>query len=117
MDAGAAIVLLVDRFPEVLARVEAPQDAFMAPPYLAYELFAEEVVARREDDAFLNKASGFIDELAESGDSLLEEVLVVSVLEHIAQDVSVADKLKTKLRERARGMMKKVEAEYFGRPT
>jgi hypothetical protein len=117
MDTATALAVLVDRFPEVLARVDSPQDAFMAPPYLGYGLFAQEIVTRREDDAFLNKASRFIDELAESGDSVLEEVLVVSVLERIAEDASLAQKVKAKLRERARNMMKQVEAEYFGRAT
>jgi hypothetical protein len=117
MDAETAIALLVDRFPEILARVESPQDAFMAPPYLAYGLFAQEIVTRKEDDTFLNRASGFVDELAESGDSLLEEVLVVSVLERIAEDASLADKLKARLREKAKNMMRQVEADYFGRTT
>jgi hypothetical protein len=86
MDAETAVLRLVDRFPEVLARVDPPQDAFTASPYLAYGLFAQEVVERKEDDEFLNHASAFMNELAESEDALLEEVLVVSVLERIAED-------------------------------
>jgi hypothetical protein len=117
MNADTAIALLVDRFPEVLARVESPQDAFMAPPYLAYGLFAQEIVSKKQDEAFLNKASEFVDELAESGDPLLEEVLVLEILERVAEDASLANKLKAKIRERARNMMKQVEEEYFGRTT
>jgi hypothetical protein len=117
MDRETAIALLVDRFPEILTRVDSPQDAFVAPPYLAYGLFAQEIVGRKGDEAFLSKASGFIDDLAESGDPVLEEVLVVSVLERVAEDASLTDKLKAKLRERARSMMQQVEAGYFGRTT
>lgn len=117
MDAGTAVTLLVDRFPEVLARVDSPQDAFTASPYMAYGLFAQEIVEKNEDDAFLKKASGFINELAESRDSLLEEVLVVSVLERIAEDVYLADKMKAQLGDKARSLMTRVETEYFGRAT
>ncbi len=117
MDAETAVARLVDRFPEVLARVDSPQDAFTASPYLAYGLFAMEVVERKEEDDFLNHASTFMNELAESDDALLEEVLVVSVLERVAEDESLADKLKRKLRAKARSLMNKVEAEYFGRAT
>jgi hypothetical protein len=117
MDAETAVALLVDRFPEVLARVDAPQDAFTASPYLAYGLFAQEVVEKKEENDFLNRATTFMNELAESGDALLEEVLVVSVLERIAEDESLVHKLKGKLRAKAGSLMKKVEEEYFGRAT
>jgi hypothetical protein len=117
MDAETAVALLVDRFPEVLARVDSPQDAFTASPYMAYGLFAQEIIEKEEDNTFLKKASGFINELAESRDSLLEEVLVVSVLERIAEDVSLTDRVKVQLRDKARSLLKRVEAEYFGRAT
>ena len=117
MDTETAVTLLVNRFPEVLARVESPQDAFTASPYLAYSLLAQEIIEKKEDDHFLNNVSSFINELAEDGDALLEEVLVVSIFERVAEDESLADKLKVKLREKAKILMKRVEKDYFGRAT
>jgi hypothetical protein len=117
MDAETAVARLVDRFPEVLVRGDSPQDAFTVSPYLAYGLFAQEVVERKEDDDFLDHASDFMNELAESEDALSEEVLVVPVLERIAEDESLAAKLKRKLRTKAKSLMKKVEEGYFGRST
>jgi hypothetical protein len=117
MDAATAVALLLDRFPEVLARVDSPEDAFTAPPYFAYGLLAQEIIAKKKDHDFLIRASAFMSELAEDGDALLEEVLVVSVLERVAEDESLVVKLKGELRAKARDLMKQVEAGYFGRAT
>ena len=57
----------------------------------------------------------FIDELANSCDDLLEELLVVDVLEGIAQDPQLAMKLRSKLGPKAGKFLECVEREFFGR--
>jgi hypothetical protein len=115
MNSEAAIAMLVDKFPNLLDRVDSPLDAFIASPYLAYGLFAQEVIDNRSDRTFMDRVCAFIDQLAESGDKLLEEVLVLSVLERVAEDGSLARELKGKLGVKAQKLIERVESEYFGR--
>jgi hypothetical protein len=60
---------------------------------------------------------GFINELADSGDDLLEEVLVVDVLEGVAQDPELLEAIKPKMNSKAANWLKRVETEFFGRGT
>jgi hypothetical protein len=69
------------------------------------------------DSAFLKSALGFIDELAVSGDLLLENVLIVSLLERLAVDRGLAHEIGRQLGERARRMLNDVERDMFGRTT
>lgn len=116
MDPGDAIALLVDRFPVLVNRVDDPSDLW-AGPHFAYNLLATEALEHQSDKPFLEKVVGFINELADSGDDLLEEVLVVDVLEGVAQDPELLEAIKPKMNSKAANWLKRVETEFFGRGT
>jgi hypothetical protein len=115
MTSKEAIGLLTERFPVIKTRVEDPDDLSVAEPYYAYGLLATEILDGAHPTKFLESACGFVNELAESQDPLLEEVLVVSVLEKVAEDRSLSDRIKPYLRENARLLLDRVEKEFYGR--
>ncbi len=114
----AAVELLIDRFPMLFDRVDDPNDMMeFFSPYYAYELFAMEIIENHSDASFLRDACAFINELADSGNAVLEEVLVLSVLEGLAWDLIVADKVRGRLNAKAVEIMRNVEEFYYGRPS
>ena len=115
MTASDAVSLLLEKFPMMLQLVESPDDLLIAAPFHAYESFASEIERKLHDKAFLDSAASFINELAESGDPLLENVVTVSVLERLASDPSIAAEIKRYIGTRARDWMKRIERELFGR--
>jgi hypothetical protein len=110
-----AVSLLVDRFPFMLDLGESLEELKETGPFYTYVLFGEQVKRKQNDAAFLRLVSGFIDELAASNDWLLEEVLVVSLLEKLAEDPGLAAKLDVLISEKARGWLKDVERVIYKR--
>ncbi len=108
-----AVTLLLNRFPALTDRVDDRSDLFEMP-HVAYGLLATEVL-EKGDDQLLLKAAHFIDELANSGDDLLEELLTIDVLEGIAQDPNLAAKIRSKISPKAAESLDKVERDFFGR--
>lgn len=109
-----AVALLIERFPALMERVDDHSDLFEMP-HVTYGLLGTELLENSGDEALFNGVSQFIDELANSGDDLLEELLVINVLEGIAQDSNLATKLSTRISPKAASFLKAVERDYFGR--
>lgn len=108
-----AVSLLVARFPALREIVDA--DGLSTSPHIAYGLLATEVLEKSADEALLDAVARFIDDLANSGDGLLEELLVIDVLEGIAQDPDVARRLKARINQKSASFLDSVEREFFGR--
>jgi hypothetical protein len=111
MTPSQVLELLASRFPEL--PVLSPDDEVAAAePYYSYERFADEVRNRRDDRGFFMRACSFINELADSGDELLEEVLVLSVLETVAEDPALAKDMRGCLSVKANSFLQGVETEF-----
>ena len=74
-----------------------------------------EVLKRADDHDFLQSVIQFINELAESNDPLLREVLVICVLEGIASDPDIAQGISGALTQPARALLREVEEKFYGR--
>jgi hypothetical protein len=114
MTATDAVALLIERFPTLRKRVDHSDDLFEMP-HVTYGLLATEVLENSNDEVLLSKVARFVDELANSGDDLLEEFLVIDVLEGIAQDPVLAKRLGSCISPKALEFLTGVEREYFGR--
>jgi len=112
LTATDAVSLLVSRFPAFKQTID--EDDLWTSPHIAYGLLATEVLDKGTD-SLLGAAARFIDELANSGDSLLEELLVIDVLEGIAQEPDVARRLRAKIGPKSAPFLERVEREFFGR--
>jgi hypothetical protein len=115
MTKEAAVQFLLERFPGVRRRLEEAEDAQIAPPYFVYGLLASDMIENAADAKFLDASVQFIDDLAESEDPLLEEVLVLSILERLAESPDLVGTLKERLGEKARGFLLRVEQDLYGR--
>src|SRR5258706_12525466 len=114
MTGAEAVKLLVKRFPVLKERVDHPSGLFEMP-HVTVGLLATEVLENGGNETLLDTVSQFIDELANSGDDLLEELLIIDVLEGSAQNPDLAKTLRTKIGPKAVEFLDKVEREYFGR--
>ncbi len=112
-----ALRLLWARFPELSQQFGDPDDPDpeTPEPHYSYSLFAEEVLRRKEDKLFLERVCTFINELALSRDSLLEELLATEVLEGLAQDPGMAATLYPKIVPEAQETLRAIEREMYGR--
>lgn len=110
-----ALNLVFRSFPELVARFDGPDDEFMGDLYYVYGLLASEIVSRWEENSFQTRSCEFMNHLADSGDLLLEELLVVCLLEKIAEDATLAKRARSCMGERAAAFFTKVEAQMFGR--
>jgi hypothetical protein len=110
-----AVELLRSRFPDLAAEFSSPDNLEPHDPYHSYERFAEQVLLHRNETALIERAFKFVDELAESGHSLLQELLAVTVLESFAQDQKFADLLHDSVKEKARKALREVEERHYGR--
>jgi len=98
--------LLLERFPEV-RDLASPSEFVLEDTFHAYGLFGAEIRRRIGDREFLQLAGSFINELGESRDPLIENVLEIGLLEDIAQESAavtaiseyVSPKVKELLRE------------------
>lgn len=115
MDASEAVSLLLNRFPVVRQLVGSADDLNLAPPFYAYERFAGEIHHRVNDETFMISVGEFINELADTNDPLLENVLWVTILEKIAEDPLVSTRTKGYLGLKAKEMLEEVEREFYGR--
>ena len=91
------VKLLLDRMPEFGARLDTGD---LDLPYVVFGFFAQYLLDLSEGDPILDRAVAFLNELAETGDPELENLVQVSVFESIAgEDRSV--RIKRGLRDKA----------------
>jgi hypothetical protein len=108
--------LLLFRFPGVRELAGSDDELHLAEPFHAYELLAQNVRRRADDQAFLAAVGKFIDELVEDrGDELVQAVLTTSLLEGIAEDPEATAALMGFLGANARTLLRDVEAKIYGR--
>ena len=80
-----------------------------------YDLLGAEMVMQWNDETFRKRSCQFMNDLAASGDSLLEELLIICVLESLAADATVSEQARKCLGEKACGFLIEVERKIFGR--
>lgn len=110
-----ALDLAFATFPEIKDEFDSPEDEFLGDVYYVYGLRTTEIVSHWNDETLRKRSCRFLDGLAESGDSLLEDLLVVCILEAFALNPDISKKAKTCLGEKAGGFLLRVEREMFGR--
>jgi hypothetical protein len=110
-----ALDLALNTFPELKDRFDGPDEEFAEDVYFVYDLLSSEMVRRWSDEPFRKRSCDFLDRLAESGDPLLEELLVVCLLEKVAEDSTISEQAKACVGEKAGGFLRRVEREMFGR--
>jgi|ERR1700722_1665097 len=108
------VSLLLGRFPAMRDLVCPDEDCFTEPTRV-YDSFAAEVVRRVDDREVLKSVVRFIDEIAESKDPLLSTVLVICLLEGIAEDPDVARRVSGAVGETARTLLRDVERKIYHR--
>ncbi len=102
-------------FPELTEKFDGPDDEFLDHVYYVYELLATEMVNQWNNQTFRQRSCRFLNSLAESGDSVQEDLLVVCLLETLAVDAAVSETAKACLSEKAIGFLQIIEREMFGR--
>jgi hypothetical protein len=108
------VCLLLDRFPNVRDLLCPGEDCFDLPA-VAYGSFARIVIQRSGDPRFIQSVVLFIDELAESKSSLVQEVLITCLLEGIAEDEKVARMIESTMTPHSRSLLHEAEAKIYGR--
>jgi hypothetical protein len=107
MGTTGALRFLRNRFPELHYLFTDPDKSnsenLDIEPYFSYGQFAEEVLRRQDDKAFLSSVYEFIDDLALSGQSILQELFVIEVLERLAGDAEFRGKFVLKHPSRGPG--------------
>ena len=103
-----AVALLVGRFPFMLELGESEQELAAMGGFYAYGVFAREIVTRALDEDFLRDAAKFVNDLAMSNDSYLEELARTGILEAIVGTPEVDEKLMNYLGAKALEMRKKL---------
>ncbi len=83
------VSLLLGRFPAMRDLI-CPDEDCLDLPTVVYDSFATEVVRRVDDGDLFDSVIRFIDDIAESKDRLLNNVLVVCLLEGLASDPDIA---------------------------
>lgn len=110
MTNSEAVLLLLDRFPE-LGNESLSDDE----PYYAYGLLGSEIQARKNNPVFIEVVCKFVTELANSRDPLLKDILITCVLERIAEDPELASTIKARLDGATKVLLENVERDLFGR--
>ena len=108
------ISLLLNRFPamrDLLCADEESRDLATC----VYDRFAAEVVRGAGDREFFASVIRFIDDIAEGRDTLLRTVLEMDLLEGIAADADVAQKVSDAVGDTARRLLHDVERKTYGR--
>jgi hypothetical protein len=111
----SALDLAFQTFPELDAKFDDLDADLREEVFSVYDLLSNEMVRRWNDEPFRRRAGEFMNRLAESGDSLPEELLVICLLETLAVNAEVAGRAKTCLGAKAAGFLSVVEREMFGR--
>ena len=119
MGTAGALRFLWNRFPELHHLFTDPEkpdsENFDIEPYFSYGQFAEEVLRRQDDRALLSSVYEFIDDLAFSGQSILQELFVIEVLERLAGDAEFASSLYPNIHREAQDALRDVERQIYGR--
>ena len=108
------VCLLLDRFPDVRDLVCPDEDCFELST-IVYDSFARIVIQRSDDPGFIQSVVLFIDELAQSKSSLVQEVLITCLLEGIAADEKVARMIERTMTPYSRSLLHEVETKIYGR--
>jgi hypothetical protein len=103
-----AVALLVRRFPFVLELGESEQELAGMGAFYTYSVFAHEVAKRLFDEDLLRRTGEFVNELAMSHDSYLEDLACVGILEAIVDTPEVDEKLMKYLGAKALEMRKEL---------
>jgi hypothetical protein len=85
------VSMLLERFPEVNSLISSPDK--LEESTIVYERFIGHVAERAGDEAFLGAVGEFISDLAECGDPLVQDVLVISIFENLVGNPAQADKI------------------------
>lgn len=113
--ATEVVALLLERFPDLREVVDSADELELAEPFHAYECFASEIQRRIQQREFLEAAAQFINELTESNDPLIRDVLVTSVFERIAEDKETARKIALHIGQKANSLLEDVESKIYKR--
>lgn len=108
------VSLLLNRFPAMRDLICPDEDSFDLHTCV-YDSFAAEVVRRIDDGDVFRSVIRFIDDIAESKDPLLQEVLVVCLLETFAGDPHIARRFSDAVGEHARTLLRDVERDFYHR--
>ena len=118
MGKEGALKFLRDRFPEMahlFADPTTPECDLDVEPYHSYGEFAYEVLRRQGDEQLMRSVYQFVDDLALSGQSILQELFVIEVLEVLATDATFAASLYPHIHREAQEALCEVEERWFGR--
>ena len=111
-----AVDLAFETFPELSDSFDiSPGDDLREGVTIVYDSLSAEMVRRWNEEPFRKRSCDFMDRLAESRDSLLEELLVICLLEKLAEDTTLAKQAKECLGAKAAAFLTGVEREMFGR--
>jgi hypothetical protein len=108
------VCLLLNRFPAMRDLV-CPDEYCFELPTIVYDSFAKVVIERSGDPGFMQSVVPFIDELAESKDPLINEVLISCLLEGIAENEQVARMISRSISPKSRSLLHEVEINFYGR--
>ena len=108
------VSLLLGRFPAMRDVICPDEDCFNEET-IVYDSFATEVVRRVDDRDLFDSVIRFIDDIAESKDPLLNNVLVVCLLEGLASDPDIARRVSGAVGETARTLLRDVERNFYHR--
>ena len=84
-------------------------------PTRVYDSFARVVIERSYDLDLIQSVVRFIDELAESNDPLIKDVLISSLLEGIAENEQLARMISRIISPQSRSLLHHVESNFYGR--
>jgi|HubBroStandDraft_6_1064221.scaffolds.fasta_scaffold07195_5 hypothetical protein len=112
-----ALRLIRARFPELSKQFGDPDniDPETPEPYYSYGLLVKEVLKREDEAPLIQRVIDFINELALSRESLLEDLVGVELLEGLAQDRKMAATLYPRIVPAAQKTLKLIEQETYGR--
>jgi hypothetical protein len=105
---------LLSRFPTMRDLV-CPDEYCFELPTVVYDSFAKIVRERSDDSGFMQSVVLFIDELSESKDPLVKEVLFSSLLEGIAVNAQLARMISSTISPKSRSLLREVESKIYGR--
>jgi hypothetical protein len=108
------VCLLLSRFPTTRDLV-CPDEYCFEEPIRVYDSFAGIVIERSDNPEFLQSVALFIDEIAESKDRLIKDVLIANLLEGIAANAQVARMISRSISPRSRSLLYEVESKVYGR--
>jgi hypothetical protein len=108
------VSLLLSRYPTMRDLV-CPDEHCFEEPTRVYDSFARVVIERSYDLDLIQSVVRFIDELAESNDPLIKDVLISSLLEGIAENEQLARMISGSISPRSKKLLQEVESKIYGR--